>query len=174
MLTIAFLAAITSCTSPATNVVADNRSEPTTKTVVSEQPSANRDVGLINEPAALPTPEPVQQVNIDPLRLTKAFYEFYLEGFPGMEGNEVSFSRFLTSKFYNEAEKIDAYDPFFDVPEFGGTFKDLKFSQAVITGNKATVDVMAKAQSGTWIVKVSLVKKNGAWKIDGVKHDLKG
>ena len=43
-------------------------------------------------------------------------------------------------------------------------------SPAAIAGNTATVKVNLRGKTFKWVLKVSLVKKGTAWKIDGVKN----
>jgi len=125
----------------------------------------------VPEPSAAATPEPVVQVNRDPKTLVTAFYEFYLDGFPQMDGNEVVYSRFLTTRFYKEADKADDYDPFLDAQDLDETWKNnFSVSEAKITGAKAFVDVALKGETFKWVLRASLVKKSDVWKIDGIKN----
>ena len=123
-------------------------------------------------PTPRPTPEPVVQINKDPAKLASAFYEFYLDGLPAMKGNEVVFARFLTTRFYNEALRADDIDVFLDAQDFDDTWNKNSFSTSspVISGNKATVEIRLKGETFKWVLKVSLIKKAGTWKIDRVKN----
>lgn len=122
-------------------------------------------------PARPPEPEPVVQINKDPKTLVLAFYEFYVDGFPNIQDEGASFKDFLTIRFFNAAWEADDYDIFLDAQDFDNTWKgNVSVSNAVIKGNKATVDVMLRGETFKWTRRVSLVKQRGVWKIDGVKR----
>ena len=117
-----------------------------------------------------PTPEKVEQINTDPAKLAVAFYEYYVDGFPRIDDERVVFARYLTSRFFDEALKADDHDPFLDAQDFDRTWKNnVRASDKVITGNKATVNVILKGETFKWVMKVSLLKRSGTWKINGVK-----
>lgn len=151
------IAALFACANPAANILN------TTAVTPGNSPQAKIDL----QPT--PAPAPVLQINKNPKSLVEAFYEFYLDGSPTMEGNEVIFMRFLTPRFYDEAEKIDAYDPFLDAQEGDETWKDnIKVSNVVVRGSKATLIVLLDGKEVKWKAKLTLVKKNGTWKIDAI------
>ena len=162
-----FLVAVTSCAAPVANAVSGNRST-TAASNAGAQVVTKADVDQIEEPDPMPTPEPVRQINKDPASLAKAFYEFYLDGYPTMSGNEVTFTGFLTPRFYDAAEKNDVYDPFLDTQDGDDeTWKDnIKVSNVKVTGNKATLDLLLDGKSRKWKAKLTLLKKAGTWKID--------
>lgn len=165
--TLIFLVAVTSCAAPVANAVSGDRSaQPTSN--AGAKVATGADADQIEEPQPLPTPETVRQINKDPASLAKAFYEFYLDGYPTMSGNEVLFMRFLTPRFYDEAEKIDVYDPFLDTQEGDDeTWKNnIKVSNVKIAGSKATLNLLLDGKSRKWKAKLKLVKKAGTWKID--------
>lgn len=155
---IAIIATLFASPSPRTNVL--NTSAAT--------PGNSRRAKVADpEPTTAPTPESVRQINKDPVSIARAFYEFYLDGSPKMEGNEVIFMRFLTPRFYDKAEKEQTYDPFLDTQEGDPTWKDnISVSDPVIKGNKATLFVVLNGKTNKWRAKLTLLKKNGTWKID--------
>ena len=118
-------------------------------------------------------PAPVVQVNTDPARLAISFYEFYMDGYPTMKDNALMFTRYLTPRFYDVAEKEDTYDPFFDTQEGDEGFKDnISASEPVIKGDKATLFVVMKGKTSKWRAKLTLLKKNGTWKIDDIDQSV--
>jgi hypothetical protein len=126
----------------------------------------------IAPPVTAATPKPVVQVNKDPATLTLAFYEYYLDGMPSVKKNRAVFAKYLTPKFLGVALKADDYDPFLDAQDFDETWKDNNYSVkgTAVNGDKATVNVDLNGESLKWTLKVSLLRKNGLWKIDGVKN----
>ena len=122
------------------------------------------------EPDPLPTPDKVVQINKDPVTLAKSFYEFYLDGYPTMSGNEVTFAQFLTPRFYDEAERNDLYDPFLDTQDGDDpTWKrKIRISNVVTKGDRSTLIVLLDGKKKKWKAKLTLVKKAGTWKIDGI------
>jgi hypothetical protein len=126
-------------------------------------------MGILLTPA--PTPEKVKQINTDPAKLAVAFYEYYVESFPRIDDERVVFARFITPRFFDEALKAEDYDPFLDAQDLDRTWRNnVSASHKVMTGNRATVKVSLKGQTFKWVLKVSLLKRGGTWKIDGVKN----
>ena len=165
------VAVVASCAAPITNVpnanarAASNEPNRTAVNVSAAQPT-----NVVATPTPPPTPEPVVQINKDPKTLALAFYEFYVDGFPNMDDDAVSFAPYLTGRFFKEASKADDYDPFLDAQDMDETWKgNVSASEPVISGNKATVNVLLKGKTFKWTLKVSLLKQQGVWKIDGVK-----
>lgn len=157
---------IASCAArPANNMNNSTRPVNNTAAVKAPEPSATPPA---NKPAT--DPGPVVQVNKDPKTLTLAFYEYYVDGFPNINDEGPTFALHLTGRFFREASNAEDYDPFLDAQDFDNTWKgNVSVSDAVIKGNKATVDVLLNGETFKWTRRVSLVKQRGVWKIDGVK-----
>ena len=145
----------------------------------SKESSAQANMPDFPESLATPTPSEtlisntvaaVSPKRSKPSEVVRSFYKYYLNGFPQPQKNKIKFGRFLTHRFLQEAIKADDYDPFLAAQDFDETFKNnFKISDAVISGQKATVELYLNGETFKWKRKIILKLEKGGWKIDGVK-----